>query len=373
MLSFTDIIIYGVYAILVAALLYLTSIYKNNEELGSENAKRNRVICAILIIAIVVIFSAFRLITENEGGTDAFVYREQFLNSNVPFFQQFVNLSGFEPLHVLSLWLVRAFTDNYTVYLVLYYIILALLLIKIAGMYEWHKGGFLSLFAIVLFSVTSFNTQRNTFAVFFSFLIVDQLRKGRYRKAVLLGIITTLIHFSAAIYFIVILGFYYLKYVKGDYNRKLGVFVCLSLAAAAFISVLVPFVTSGTRLSNYSVEFSFSLPMFVLFVFLAAFPFFVYLNYAKDPDFTTLWTILVLFSPMFVFQMFYAIMYRMMLYCVPVMYTMIWKYKNLIIKDPKDSTVFFYCLLNIALIVRILTNIVGGNSDIGSYTNVLFM
>ena len=377
MLYPSDKIIYASYAVVVSLLMLLISKYGYKQELNLERNRRTLyirwpvVLGEFLLILVVVLFCAYREIEVGSGGTDAYGYKLQFLSSTGSISEQLTRFRGWEPIHALSLWAVRLFTDDYRVYLILYYIGLSLLMIKISRMYQFRRGSYITLFALAMFSLDSFNTQRNTFAAFMVFLIVGFLKDKQYKKALIIAIIATLIHFSAAIYLVTIFGFYYIRFVKGKYERKLALYVIVSMMLSVVISRFIPQIVGGTRLSMYTSSSNVSVPMLLAFIAIIAFQFIRHAELDEDTDTAVLSTIFITFAPMFIFQLFYSIMYRMMLFSIPVMYVLLWRYKTYL-RGKKDAfSVAFYVLFDAILLLRIVPFFTAEFSDIGSYVSTL--
>ena len=164
MIDNIDRIIYFVYTLVITGLLMIisknkTAIYTKEKGKVTINIYALTVQCICIIS--VVLFCAFRKIDAGVGGTDAYAYMLQFFSSTGTLTEQLQRFYGWEPLHAFSLWIVRAFTDEYRVYLIFYYILLSLLMMKCAKVFDFNKQSFLSVLALVLLSINSFNTQRN--------------------------------------------------------------------------------------------------------------------------------------------------------------------------------------------------------------------
>lgn len=377
MLSLSDKIIYASYAVVVSLLMLLISRFGYKQYSGKVRGKRilrlgwPLVMYEFILVLVVVLFCAFREIDVRIGGTDAYGYKLQFLSSTGSISEQLIRFRGWEPIHALSLWAVRLFTENYRVYLVLYYILLSLMMIKISRMYEFRKGSYITLFALALFSLDSFNTQRNTFAAFMGFLIVGFLKNNQYKKALTIAIVAALIHYSAALYLISIIGFYYIRYIKGKYERKLAVYVVISMILSVAIARIIPQLVGGTRLAIYTQSVNVSVPMLLAFIAIAVFQIINHDELDKDADTAILSAMLLTFAPMFVFQLFYSIMYRMMLFSIPIMYVLIWKYKSYLRRKRDIFSIAYYTVFNAILLLRIVPFFAAEFSDIGSYINVI--
>lgn len=374
MLTATDKIIYFCFSIGVALLLQLISQIKHSRlSFGSGTINKAVVrLVYIIFFATIIIFCAFRTIESGIGGTDAYGYLLQFKNSTGGLFEQLARFRGWEPIHAISLWIVRKFTEDYRIYLCLYYFLLGMCLIKYCTKYELDSKSFITSFALVLYMLNSFNTQRNTFAVYMGFYLLDALDNKKYKKAIIISLIATGIHFSGAIFLISIGGFYFLRYIKGNYYRKLGIYVVFSLVAAALISRLIPTIVGSTRLSIYSSSSNVSVSMLLAFVFITVFQLGYKRQIEEDEELLTLSTLYITFAPMFVFQLYYSILYRLMLYSIPVLYVVIWKYKNMLMSKKNAIAYTFYIVFDVIMLTRVIPFFLAEFSDIGAYSNILF-
>ena len=374
MLTIADKITYFTFAIWITVLLQLISALQHNKvHFGNRTIDQFLTITStVLLYASVILFCAFRKIGEGIGGTDANAYMLQFENSTGSIRAQLSRFAGWEPLHAISLWLIRKLTDNYRVFLCIYYFLLTKFLLKYTEKYCLDKKSILSTFAIILFMLNSFNTQRNIFAVFLGLYVIDSLERGNYKKAILLSITATGFHFSGAIYLISIGGFYFLKYVKGKHHVKLTAYVIFSLIVSVLISKLIPRIVGGSRLSIYESGTNVSYAMILAFLFIAAYQ---YLNrdmIRQKETVQTLSTVYLTFAPMFIFQLFYSILYRFMLYSIPVLYILIWIYKKITAQRKRVEDYLFYIVFDLLLIIRIVPFFTASISDIGPYSSVLF-
>lgn len=329
---------------------------------------------SLLLILLVILFCAFRKIDENIGGTDAYAYMIQFKQSTGTITDQIIRFRGWEPLHAISLWIVRKFTDEYRAYLVIYYIIMSLFLIKYSKMIKLNKNWFLATFGLMLLFLNSFNTQRNTFAMFASIYILDALLKRRYKRGIIIILLISGFHFSALIWFVVIGASMFIRFLKGDVKTKLFTYIVLSSVLSFAALRFFPYIVRGKRLGVYvNVGSSLSVPMLLIFLFVVL-VFVVYyrdmMDYTQHDDMVTISTLYVAFAPMFIFQLHYSIMYRMMLYSIPVLYILLTKYKIFFKNRGNNNVSIVYFICNMIYVFRFLPFMIGG-TDIGLYANIL--
>lgn len=374
MITASDKIIYFCFSLIMALLLQLIS-YIRHSKLSFGSIALNRIVLNVTYVAFfagLIVFCVFRVIEPGTGGTDAYGYLLQFKSSVGDLAEQLTRFRGWEPLHAISLWIVRKFTDDYRVYLSIYYFFLGMCLVKYSTKYELDNKSIITSFALVMYMLNSFNTQRNIIAVFLGFYFIDAIDIKKYKKAILIGLIATGLHFSGAILFISIGGFYFFRYIKGHYYRKLAFYVAVSLVVSVVISRYIPMIVGSSRLSIYTSSSNVSISMILAFLFITVIQLVYHKQIAEDDELITLSTLYLTFAPMFVFQLFYSILYRFMLYSIPVLYVIIWKYKKMLMNNKTHMAYGLYVLLDIIMLMRILPFFFSDFSDIGSYSNVLF-
>lgn len=371
-----SIIYYFLFAIVTTLLIHLISKHQRNDEISCKKLTIRigyAELYELILILVIVLFCAFREIEVGVGGTDAYAYMMQFEQSTGSLSEQLIRFRGWEPLHAISLWIVRLFTSEYRVYLTLYYIVMSLFLIKYAKMIRLNKYWFLATFALMIVFLSSFNTQRNTFAVFAGIYILDTLLKGNHKRSILYVIIITGFHISALIWFIIIGASMFIRFFKGSIKWKLFGYLMVSSAVSVVSLRLFPILVGGNRLGVYiDSGSSISIPMLIAFIFVLFLFLVHYRQIQYDPeykDIISLSTLYIAFAPMFIFQMQYSIMYRMMLYSIPVLYMLLAKFKEYIVKG-KNGISLLYVGCNLILLLRILPFFMESN-DIGVYSSIL--
>ena len=365
---------YVVFAFIGAIFLHIISTLYHKKIVFTDRVATQTLyyITCILFIIFIIVFCAFREIGIKIGGTDANGYRLQFLDSTGSFIEQLKRFAGWEPLHFTSLWFVRKITDNYTIFLIILYFVVSLLLIKYAKLFELNINYFLSSYLLLLLVINSFNIQRNIFAVFLGFFVIDAIIQGKYKKATIITFLIVGFHFSAALYFLIILSFLLIKYIKGNPKYKLVGYLIISSVLSIGISICAPFILGSSRLSVYKAGGNISYSMLMSFIIIVLFHR-LYLKDIQDNMRINALTILYIsFMPMFVFQLFYSIMYRMMLYSLPVLFILLAEYKKLLIKSRDRYAVVFFLIFEVLLVARIISFFVSDIVDLGNYYNYFF-
>ena len=377
MVQFLSTVYYLIFASICTFFIHRISNYYQKREKSTSRCKLKvgflELYCIILII-FVVFFCSFRVINSDDsiniGGTDSFAYMSQFMDSTGTIIEQLSRFYGWEPLHSISLWIVRSFTDNYTVYLVLYYICMSLFLIKYAKMFTLNKRWIIATFALMCFFLESFNTQRNTFAVFAAFFVYDALIKKKYLKALFISLLITCIHFSGVILFFVCGILIFAKHSRLDLKIVTFFYVIFSVVVSFVVVQFIPFLIKNNRLNYYSEnEMNISIPMLLTFMFVVM----VFVLFCNDFDYNTnaCSSLYISFAPMFIFQFYYSITYRMMLYSIPLLYVLLSYYKDYF-RNKNVSYFILYFICTMLILFRITVFILGKNRDIGLYCNVFF-
>lgn len=372
--SIQDKVIYGSFSLCVTVILHAVSYFYFKQRTHIKEIKNRKYVIALssLMLIFIVLFCAFRSVDPGFGGTDTTAYMEQFSKSGCSFVEQVEQFKGWEPLHYTSLWIVRRFTSDFRVYLCLYNTLFSLLLIKYATMFNLNRYHFLSTITLMLFMLSSFNTQRNTFAVFLALFIVDAIINNQYVKSIVLTFFTAGIHFSAGVWFFPIAAFVFVKYIYGDIRIKYYAFIICALSAAGILGNTIQLLIGGGRLSTYSREGSIAFGLLISFLVIILVLKANIWTINADERLYKLSLIFIAFAPAFILQLYYAIAYRLLLHSLPILYALIAEYKNILYKHKNDVTKLAMCaMLNLILAYRIILFFWGDFSDVGSYSNIL--
>lgn len=387
MLRLIDVVIYSLFALVITFLVQVISqtkqkrseLYIRQRPWLTMNVREKQMFfwtaVAILLVCM-VLFCSFRRIGEGYGGTDSPTYLDQFNNSTGYLREQFVRFRfrDWEPMHTLALWLVRKYTDNYRVFLIIQYFIYSLLFIRYALLLDLDRRSTLSTFVLVLFFLDSFSAQRNTFAALVSLLVFECIYKKKYTKSVLLAILATLFHYSGFILFFAIGCSYFWRKIRGSYSQKLVVYTVFVIFVSALSGNILTYFFNDTRYSYYMPSINLPYGMIMMYLLILMLSFYLHDELRKDRLSLDLTVWYVSMIPSYVFQLYYPIMYRTMLYMLPASYILLWKYKQYL--GNKKSTVSYvlYCGVNCMLLIRALqfftTEV---PSYIGQYANILLM
>ncbi len=244
---------------LVTLILYTKVLY-NNRIIRHKYKIQYKTIYFLFLLFFLIYFSCRAIYVDDGvhiGGADAIVYKGRFEEANLSLFQS-IKKQEYEPGYAILVYIVRLFTDNFTVFLVVYYLIVFLLIGYSLNRINF-KSGIVSFSLIFIFIVIplfdSMNLMRNMLAYFIALSSFLKMSKRKYSSGIILALLATSIHISAIILVPVFLTFYILsaKSIRKIKNTQIGfllclVFIFLSIYSAIFL--LKPFILT-TKYSMY--------------------------------------------------------------------------------------------------------------------------
>ena len=276
-----------------------------------------------LLYLVITVFSliylyAFRSIGttwEKIGGYDAGAYKEYFLGKLTNTHYEF----GYSLLNRF----IRLFTNNYQVFLIIISIFMIFCIIKFLR--EVNNYNYLLVTMLLIMFFESFNTQRNSLCIFIFLLITISINKEKYGQAVLLALISMSIHTSSLIIFPVIIVNYLLSKKKDIPFAKLVMLILLMCTITIVLSQMMKTFLASTVYETYvngTGDHSLKIYLFALGVLI--------LSHIKQKKLvkqnrinkTLILSIPIIFLviPM---QLMAVIFYRMCLFFLPLMYTML--------------------------------------------------
>lgn len=369
--------IYYVFAFITTVLLCLLSATYHNRIVDAGHQVINRKLHLVLIFLLwleVVLFCAFRTISRGYGGTDAIAYKSFFENA-IGGFNDYVNkYKDFEVLYLLTNWIVHKFTDNYQIYLVLYYTVMVGCLLKFCKMFKLNKYYYLGTLCLVFVLLQSFNLQRNILAVFLSFFVIDNIKNKQYLKAGIQIIILMGIHRSSVILFVPLFGIWLIEKIKG---KKTYLIVLYDIVVSSVIllgSSLIGTLFMGTRYSAYDVGTgSVALANVISLVFVLIIIRLRQTIIFMNKKLAFLIYFYILFIPLIALQSVFSIAYRMVLYTLPISYVLFSKIKEEFSLNKNYVNILINLMANAYLLYRVLSLALGSETHIGSvYMSDLF-
>lgn len=250
--------IYGIMTVFLCSIckFALSGIRFNNKYSLVVNFKDRGYIFSFLVL-VLSFFSAFRKVTPYQGGTDAYSYVYDFLNSSYNdilyrgFFDNLIELRITEPLFMLLTIFVRSLTDNYHLYFLVCYTIIAYSICKYIFHYYNSQSCFVSLVLAFSFILYSFNILRGSLAVSLCLLGFVFFDKKKWLKGLLLIISASLIHYTALCCLLIFILWYSFEKDIIKFERKDLIFI--------IVSINLFFIIMSDSISNYMLSTKYAL------------------------------------------------------------------------------------------------------------------
>lgn len=217
-------------------------------QLGKSIAVRKENLCYGAIFLLLVFLYTFKDIT---FGADSGLYVQAFQASTVLLHR---HNSHWEPLFNLLCYVVRLFTDNYTVFFFVSGLIVASGYVKFVKTFWREDCDFLFIVLLAQQFFYDMNIMRSGIGGAFILLSFCYLKDNQIKKALIASAIATLFQYTLVVNFGVVI-LYVLSVRNGKIFRKMLVrYELLALVSAIVTCFLVRVVIANTRYSYYLTE-----------------------------------------------------------------------------------------------------------------------
>ena len=196
----------------VALCLYIL-FYKHSDVVVGNIGKKHfskkilpsQMVAFSVLLTIILVFFCFRYIGVidgvNYGGIDAIVYRNRFLNATGGLIEG-INSQSNEPLYGLLVYSVRLFTDNFTVFLVVYYAITLALIFRVLSKININNPYYIIVIfvAICMPLHESMNLMRNCLAYFITLNSFIAIQNKKYLQSIVILLLAIGCQVSASLF-----------------------------------------------------------------------------------------------------------------------------------------------------------------------------
>lgn len=350
--------------ILLILTFFLTTAKKNTITLSRDSIVFKRYSAfgiANLILAYIffIVFSVFRVIDVGLGGIDALGYKMIFENAGGSIIES-INNQFYEPGYSLIIWFSRTISEDYRVALFIIYTIMFLFIVNFIKNITYSRYTPVSIFLLLTLWLSSFNTTRVILAIFIGTYVYSCLLKRSYIKAILVAFIAISIHYSAIIllFIIVIHGL-----VENKSKIKKTKLLSLTVASSLFflaVAYLLDSLLIGSRYQAYIGwnEGQLSTGTLIAIIISVIIGIKNYNELTNINEYNRVFIIaLFAFIPFFIMQASYPIVYRIIMFSLPILYVLVPDLiKSLKIRYTKDIFKFLLKVpLKAYLIVRVYT------------------
>lgn len=321
------------------------------------NLKYSAISIILLLIAgmIFVIFSSFRRIDIGYGGTDAITYKNYFLSVNTNL-KEALLIQNYEWGYSFIVWFGRTLTENYSLFLVFIYSFMFFGVIKFLKFSKWNNYNFFVIALMITLLINSFNINRVVLAVVLGLFVYIFLHKDQYIRALLLTIIATTIHISSVILFPCILTVYLMRNQKNISWKKILFWIAnFSIVSVAFLKFSSGLISSS-KYGIYNQESSIAWPTYLIILFVFTLSLFKYKEMVLTNPFNkTLILILPIALIIAPLQIQFPILYRMLLFFLPVLYTLI--PSLIVVLRFKKIDQFYNLIIQLVLVLYLATRL----------------
>lgn len=215
------------FAFLILILAFFYAFFREKEE-------KKYKIFAFLLVLVLVIFAMIREFVFEDYGTDYFEYKQWFTNMSFSNFQIKYENFGFN----LLICIVKVFTQNFYLFLFVYYLIMYILIYKFID--ENSEDKLLSVFVFVcLFLISSYNGMRQWMACAFFCYSLKYAFKNSFIKYTICIFIASTFHITS----VALLMIYPLINLKSKLIREEIIIIVFGIAiyfnSSAVINLLL--------------------------------------------------------------------------------------------------------------------------------------
>ncbi|AMC92902.1 hypothetical protein AOC36_02550 [Erysipelothrix larvae] len=333
----------------------------------NKEAYRFYIVLAYLVYMFVTVF---RPMGPGLGGTDTWGYRNYFLSSRGSLMHG-LTVQTYEKGYAFFVWFVRLFTTEYRVVLFLVHSFIFVSTVSFLKKIRFNKYSFITIMALVFLALDSINIVRIIVAVCISYYLYDALYQGRIYKALGIILLASSVHISAVILFVVYFIYIVKRYEK-DFSLDKLMILTFVFMIGTFIAIhVMDSIINQTKYVFYDQDEGIAFPSYIMFlgVFLVSI-----MQYKKLVKFDKINEVLIyalsvglVILPL---QYRYAIMYRMLLYIHPIMFTLI---PAIFVEDEpsfdehKLTKIAINCMLVMFIVYRIYSFFTGELVDLGSF------
>jgi len=189
----------------------------------------------------------------SEVGADTASYVSAFHNANSFNLQYSLNnlISQREPLFQITTYIIRKITDSYTIYLLCYGIIIASAYTRFIKSFWNTNNSFIMIIGLMVEYHYGLNVMRTALGMAFVLMSLCEIKKEKWIKAIIVGIIGVLFHYSAFIHIPLIILFYVVSRRERLSRKKI---ILLIAASIGIIIAGVPLLSNyflATRYHGY--------------------------------------------------------------------------------------------------------------------------
>ena len=316
-------------SILVVMTVLITPYLKKDYYITDVNKHLNIVlskesILVFLAYVIYIIFAVLKSVEPGKGSNDAYAYYLNFMNANCSIKTFFSDITTFEPGYSFIIWVIRHLTSEYKWALWFWHTLTFVLIVNFYKRAYLKNNNFFVVFLALVLLISQFNTLRMSISVSIAMHSLIAMSKKNWIKAVLIILCAISIHVSAVIMIPVFLVVFITSNRK-RYKRSLVITLIilgtiLTIASFGIINNLTLGTDKAVYVGESSVAWGTDAAIIVFGIL--CFKKFNQLKQLSEINETIIIALPVAFIciPL---QMNMSIMYRMLLFFIPMIYSLI--------------------------------------------------
>ena len=316
------------YVAVLTVMTFLVAPYLK-KDYSIENKQRKFVISteAVLVFLaylIYIVFAVSKSFMPGKGANDAYAYYLNFTRAGCSLKYFMTEVTTFEPGYSLIVWIVRQVTSEYRFMLWIWH---TLSFILIVGFYKkvYLKTNYLfSVFVGLMSLMSQFNTLRMSISVSIALYSLISMYEKRWIKALIIILCAVSMHITALI-MLPVLMVVFVTYNRNNYKKSLVVIlIALGIILAVGMLGLINRIALGTAKSVYvgqsSIAWGTDLAIIVFSILCFA-------KFRQLKQLAGINEIFMVALPVGIicipFQWNMSMMYRMLLYFLPVIFALI--------------------------------------------------
>lgn len=325
-------------AVLTVMTLLVAPYLKKDYDIENRQHKliaSTKVLMVFLAYFIYIIFAVSKSVMPEKGASDAHAYYLNFTKADCSLKYFMTKVTTFEPGYSFAVWLVRQVTSDYKFMLWVWHTLTFILTVGFYKKVYLKNDYLLVIFAGFTLLMSQFNTLRMSISVSIALYSLISMYERQWIKSLIIIICASSVHITAVI-MIPVLMVVFIVYNSNQYKKTLIVFLIIMGSILTIASLgLINIIVLGMGEKNIYVGHS-SVAWGTVFAIIV----FLILSYKKfdqlkrisgiNEIFMMALPVALICIPL---QLNISIMYRMFLYFLPVIYSLI----PSIIKCYKDT------------------------------------
>lgn len=334
----------------------------------------------LIIYLLFVIFSSFRYIGYDIGGTDTNTYIDYFNNAKYVSFdvKETILLNSYEYLFYNTMFVIKALGGTYRIFLFIVNSIIISCLIYYVDKEIEDENKCIWLVLAYLPLLKSFNIIRNSISAFLGCVAISLLSKDKYKYSIILTLLAYLNHYIAIILFVAIIFYKYFPNKILEDKKKMIFLNAIFIIAPIIFLPLMKAIMANTGYVNYVNKIQISLwgyiPYFLIYVLTVFTPEFIeYLKKCNHYGYYKIIYFLSLILPIFIsINAAYRVLLFFELPAILLLADLTEYYKKYI---PAKHEKLYYTIIMLIILGYYIFRIcrMWDSSGIMPYYNILFM